>query len=284
MDVAWGFISDVDFDSEVFRWMGKARFTLTAVGKILDKDPYRARISLLKSDFVKQPCLPTFCTACSRNAAPQEKKKKKKKEQTQHHQRSEKGKEKGEEVSPRDSESHVIRIDSVDEHSLPPADTSSTSSSSSGLEENSQAINGHNDTNRTDDDNNSNESHGPPLHYIGARSDATEWTVMENDFSLFLVSNVRAISTDTFLTPYAHLSDGLLDVCFMGNCTRKQLTTVLLDNEKGDGAHLSVAGLSSFFFPLSLLSASFFSHTHSHTTRSLNLSLSLAELASTSYW
>mgnify|MGYP007114741105 CR=1 FL=1 len=35
LHVAWGFISDVDFDSEVYRWMGGMRFTVTAVEKIV---------------------------------------------------------------------------------------------------------------------------------------------------------------------------------------------------------------------------------------------------------
>mmetsp|Transcript_34561 Transcript_34561/g.86825 ORF Transcript_34561/g.86825 Transcript_34561/m.86825 type:complete len:581 (-) Transcript_34561:26-1768(-) len=45
--VEWAIISDIDFDSEKFRWMGGPRFTVAAIGLVMEKRLYRGRLSML---------------------------------------------------------------------------------------------------------------------------------------------------------------------------------------------------------------------------------------------
>ena len=51
---------------------------------------------------------------------------------------------------------------------------------------------------------------GPPLLYIGdnCNTEGVEWQQVEDNFSLLSCANLPAISTDMYLTPFAHFSDG----------------------------------------------------------------------------
>jgi hypothetical protein len=243
LDVAWGFISDVDFDSEVFRWMGKARFTVTAIEKLLSHDSYRARVSFVLADFVQQPCVQIHCSICASGVHARE-------------------------------VSEMLSLDGSASAAEPeklyqgladesdPSDEEYDGTKSSASAQRTRVFISEDE--RFDEE----EEIGPGLRYIGRWADKANWKVIEDNFSLFVAANVRGISTDTFLTPYAHLSgmtlpshtrprphfmafcarlishetDGCLDVCFMRSASRANLTKVLLENEKGDGSHLSVPG------------------------------------------
>jgi len=50
LSLAWAIISDVDIESEKWRWMGSARFTFGAVIKILNLRSYPARLSFLPAN------------------------------------------------------------------------------------------------------------------------------------------------------------------------------------------------------------------------------------------
>ena len=50
LSLAWGIISDVDIESEKYRYLGNARFTLGAVIRILGLRTYRGRLSYLPHD------------------------------------------------------------------------------------------------------------------------------------------------------------------------------------------------------------------------------------------
>jgi sphingosine kinase len=221
LDVAWGFISDVDFDSEVFRWMGKARFTVTAIEKLVSNDSYRARISFILADFVQQPCVQIHCPVCASAAH---------------------ARQLNEMLSIAGSgtavEPEKLFQGLADESDGDPTDEDDYDGSKSGSDGQQTRLLV-NDEEKFDEE----EEVGPGLRYIGRRAAKANWKVIEDNFSLFVASNVRGISTDTFLTPYAHLSDGCLDVCFMRSASRANLTKVLLDNEKGDGAHLGIEGV-----------------------------------------
>jgi hypothetical protein len=250
LDVAWGFISDVDFDSEVFRWMGKARFTVTAIEKLVSNDSYRARISFILADFVQQPCVQIHCPVCASAAH---------------------ARQLNEMLSIAGSgtavEPEKLFQGLADESDGDPTDEDDYDGSKSGSDGQQTRLLV-NDEEKFDEE----EEVGPGLRYIGRRAAKANWKVIEDNFSLFVASNVRGISTDTFLTPYAHLSgarprldacthlfatrspflfvgcvlacvaDGCLDVCFMRSASRANLTKVLLENEKGDGAHLGIEG------------------------------------------
>jgi len=47
LSIQWAIIADVDLESEKFRYLGEARFTIGAIKRILDLRIYRGRISFL---------------------------------------------------------------------------------------------------------------------------------------------------------------------------------------------------------------------------------------------
>ncbi|CAM9497312.1 unnamed protein product, partial [Hapterophycus canaliculatus] len=47
LNVGWGMISDVDIESEAYRWMGSNRFTFGTIVRIINLKHYRGRISFL---------------------------------------------------------------------------------------------------------------------------------------------------------------------------------------------------------------------------------------------
>ncbi len=62
--IAWGIVADVDFESERFRWMGGARFTVSAVQRIAGLRHYKGRFSYYPdTSWNKEPCGPK-CTRC----------------------------------------------------------------------------------------------------------------------------------------------------------------------------------------------------------------------------
>ncbi len=62
-----------------------------------------------------------------------------------------------------------------------------------------------------DDDNEDSEvGMGPQLRYATHDHNGEEWEHVEGSFSLLLCANLPAISTDSYLAPYAHLSDGCM--------------------------------------------------------------------------
>lgn len=175
--MAWGFISDVDFDSEVFRWMGKARFTVTAIEKLVSNDAYRARVSFILSDFIQEPCVQVHCPTCT----------------SSYYARQVSDEIMSFACSTSDLSDQSEKLyqgeDDADEYDeIEDDDAKRTSSSSDGVQFNEE------------------EGVGPQLFYIGQAAKTANWKVLEDTFSLFVASNVRAIATDTILTPYAHLS------------------------------------------------------------------------------
>jgi len=214
LDVAWGFVSDVDFGSETFRWMGKARLTITALEKLIHLNRYPARISFVPAEFSPIPCVQVHCPTCA--SAP-------------------------EVIQPSLASGAAVRegseslyqgeADSEDEESDRQKPEQKQYSTEHEEGEKSNGLSQEED-----------ECVGPPLRYISRHKiNQVEWKVIEDHFCLFVASNVRGISGDTFLTTYAHLSDGCLDICYMRSGTRSNLFQALWHNS--DGSHLNIEGI-----------------------------------------
>jgi len=183
LDVAWGFVSDVDFGSETFRWMGKARLTITALEKLIHLNRYPARISFVPAEFSPIPCVQVHCPTCA--SAP-------------------------EVIQPSLASGAAVRegseslyqgeADSEDEESDRQKPEQKQYSTEHEEGEKSNGLSQEED-----------ECVGPPLRYISRHKiNQVEWKVIEDHFCLFVASNVRGISGDTFLTTYAHLSGPLI--------------------------------------------------------------------------
>lgn len=67
LSVAWGFISDVDIESEKYRHMGSARFTLGTVVRLASLNTYRGRLSYLPApdSVVHRPILRSITMAAN---------------------------------------------------------------------------------------------------------------------------------------------------------------------------------------------------------------------------
>jgi diacylglycerol kinase family enzyme len=62
--VAWGIVADVDFESERFRWMGGARFTVSAVQRIAGMRNYKGRFSYYPDRSWKKEKCGAGCVRC----------------------------------------------------------------------------------------------------------------------------------------------------------------------------------------------------------------------------
>eukprot|EP00092_Neocalanus_flemingeri_P004136 GFUD01004450.1.p1 GENE.GFUD01004450.1~~GFUD01004450.1.p1 ORF type:complete len:382 (+),score=76.64 GFUD01004450.1:72-1217(+) len=55
LSVGWGFLCDVDIESERFRWMGEFRFTVQTLLRLANLRFYRGRLSYLEAEDFKHP-------------------------------------------------------------------------------------------------------------------------------------------------------------------------------------------------------------------------------------
>jgi diacylglycerol kinase family enzyme len=66
LSINWAMISDVDFESEQYRWMGGVRFTVAAVVRLLNMRHYTGRISYLPANNEPLSVCTDHCTRCAR--------------------------------------------------------------------------------------------------------------------------------------------------------------------------------------------------------------------------
>ena len=55
LSLSWGVISDIDIESEVFRWMGGARFTVQALVRVMAPRVYSGKVSYLPASAQDPP-------------------------------------------------------------------------------------------------------------------------------------------------------------------------------------------------------------------------------------
>ena len=76
LQLSWGLVADVDFESERFRWMGGSRFAVSAVQRIAGLRLYRGRLSYYpvagwSADAASAArCRPTHCPQCADESYP----------------------------------------------------------------------------------------------------------------------------------------------------------------------------------------------------------------------
>lgn len=67
------------------------------------------------------------------------------------------------------------------------------------------------------------------------------WEHVDGDISMVWGMNVTHAATDAIVAPYAHLSDGCMDLLYVNRVGRPKLTQILLSFE--EGTHVNVEGL-----------------------------------------
>ncbi|CEO95804.1 hypothetical protein PBRA_004517 [Plasmodiophora brassicae] len=50
LHVSWGFVSDIGFDGERYRWLGRLRYAFAALMKLFSKQPYDCELAYMKED------------------------------------------------------------------------------------------------------------------------------------------------------------------------------------------------------------------------------------------
>ncbi len=61
------------------------------------------------------------------------------------------------------------------------------------------------------------------------------WVHEESDaYVLVTAANVTHISADSYIAPYAHWSDGTIDLIILANASKSQLLSLFLSIEKGE--------------------------------------------------
>eukprot|EP01102_Stenamoeba_stenopodia_P007077 TRINITY_DN1977_c0_g2_i1.p1 TRINITY_DN1977_c0_g2~~TRINITY_DN1977_c0_g2_i1.p1 ORF type:complete len:622 (-),score=139.39 TRINITY_DN1977_c0_g2_i1:94-1959(-) len=196
LSVNWAIISDIDFDSERYRWMGGQRFAFTSVVKIADLKKYRARVSYLPAHITHKHTCSRGCEIC----------------------RSE--------LPPEALETHKQRVQAEKEV----LERAFSGKSNEKAEEPAPAPQ---DSPKGYLDNPKRRRSIRDLTSIPA----TQWKTIESDFVLLVASNATHLSSDGLLAPYAHLSDGCVDLVMVRDCNRLEMVSIFLGFE--DGSHVS---------------------------------------------
>lgn len=145
VSVNWGLVSDVDFESEKYRFMGSVRFTIGALVRITNLRYYSGRIEYVPSTLPENQ----FCT--------------------------------------RTEDCKVCKLGRQlysEEH--------------------------------------------------GKETEPDKWKVLEGEFVTIIGSNISKLSHDARMAPYAHLSDGAIDLLVVERCTRSSLLNLFADLETGE--------------------------------------------------
>ncbi len=78
---------------------------------------------------------------------------------------------------------------------------------------------------------------GPPTPFLDALHAGNDagWVHEESDaYVLVTAANATHISADSYIAPYAHWSDGCLDLIILANASKTQLMSLFLSIEKGE--------------------------------------------------
>eukprot|EP01095_Lingulamoeba_sp_RSL-Kostka_P011052 TRINITY_DN4116_c0_g1_i1.p1 TRINITY_DN4116_c0_g1~~TRINITY_DN4116_c0_g1_i1.p1 ORF type:complete len:587 (-),score=166.38 TRINITY_DN4116_c0_g1_i1:130-1737(-) len=177
LTVNWGLISDVDFESETFRFMGGARFTFSAIFRIADLRFYSGKIYYIPSDDQEKVFCPKRKAICPKCVN----------------------------LTKKNNlilSDNYIPVSDQDESIFEPL------------------MNNQNNNNNNDNNN---------------------WEVLEGEFITVVAMNASHLSYDTHFAPYAHLSDGNIDLVVIKKCTRSKLLSMFTSLETGEFVN------SSFF-------------------------------------
>lgn len=72
------------------------------------------------------------------------------------------------------------------------------------------------------------------------------WRSIEGEFVLVTACNIQRIASDVCAAPFAHLSDGFIDLIVIESCTRAQLLNLMSTLEDGSFVNSAQFNLSSY--------------------------------------
>lgn len=214
LSITWAIIADLDIGTEDLRWMGGARFTYGALRNIMKKKKYRAKISFLPAtdNPRKADIWDEQRETCDRRTSFVHK------NAIEHN-----------EINAIALESHgeiqqksTTELDGAENNHLI-LDVESATTSIEKIDISSHSTSAI-----------ETRSSGPECVYLHDQSNQAEWQEIDDEFFMFIVSNVAWISDTTKIAPYCHINDGTLDLILVRDCKRLDMLSAMTKIEKGE--------------------------------------------------
>lgn len=234
LSVAWGFISDVDIESEKYRHMGSVRFTLGTVVRLASLNTYRGRLSYLPAPdcTTHRPILRSITMGANGSLPFQH--------LPLHRTVSDMG-------LCEERRAFCFRdVESSDEPTPSPGSpppSSSFRSSSFNFENltGNLVADGHvppraNSSTTTPAISSARQVHGPLDDFLTPLDQPVpkSWVTVEEDFVLVLGIYQTHLGADLFTVPWASFNDGLIHLCYVkAGISRAALIRLFLAMEKG---------------------------------------------------
>ncbi|XP_053307911.1 sphingosine kinase 2 [Spea bombifrons] len=230
LSVAWGFISDVDIESEKYRHMGSARFTVGTMVRVASLRTYKGRLSYLPVLDAHRPICRSITLAANGSLIPFQR-------SQLHRTISDMG------LCEERNVMYKRSSASLDTNELPSFETSPSPGSPTALHSSSFSF----------------DSVLDPLHQEGLQHRGTEpttfyqvngpkddllppigqplpktWVTVEDDFVLVLAMYESHLGADLFTAPFSCFNDGLIHLFFVkAGISRAALVRLFLAMEKG---------------------------------------------------
>ncbi|KAL8176692.1 UNVERIFIED_CONTAM: hypothetical protein K2H54_037564 [Gekko kuhli] len=233
LSVAWGFISDVDIESEKYRHMGAARFTLGTVVRLASLSTYRGRLSYLPApDTVAHRPILRSITVSANGSLPFQR-------MPLHRTVSDMG---------LCEKRHTFSVQGAETPEDPtPSPSSPPSSGFQPSSFNFEALHEElvadskgprlaNPTMVAPNMSSARCVRGPPDHFLAPLDQPVpkSWVTVEDDFVMVLAIYQTHLSADLFTIPFACFNDGLIHLCYVkAGISRAALIRLFLAMEKG---------------------------------------------------
>lgn len=233
LSVAWGFVSDVDIESEKYRHMGAARFTVGTVVRLASLNTYRGRLSYLPAPdaMAHRPILRSI-TMSANGSLPFQR-------MPLHRAVSDTG------LCEKRHAFSVRGVEPTDEPTPSPSSPPSSGFQPSSF--NFEALHEElvadgkgprlvNPAIVTPNTSSARCVHGPPDHFLAPLDQPVpkSWVTVEDDFVMVLAIYQTHLSADLIAVPFACFNDGLIHLCYIkAGISRAALIRLFLAMEKG---------------------------------------------------
>lgn len=233
LSVAWGFVSDVDIESEKYRHIGSARFTVGTVVRLASLNTYRGRLSYLPApDGVAHRPILRSITMSANGSLPFQR-------VPLHRTISDMG------LCEKRHAFSVRGVEPADEptpspNSPPSSGFQPSSFNFDALQEELVADGKEprleNPTVIASNGSSARCMNGPPDHFLAPLDQPVpkSWVTVEDDFVMVLAMYQTHLSADLIAIPFACFNDGLIHLCYIkAGISRAALIRLFLAMEKG---------------------------------------------------
>ncbi|XP_073458799.1 sphingosine kinase 2 [Aquarana catesbeiana] len=231
LSVAWGFISDVDIESEKYRHMGSARFTFGTMVRVASLRTYRGRLSYLPVLDAHRPICRSITLSPNGSLAPIQR-------SQLHRTISDMG------LCEERNIMYERSSAALDTNELPSFETSPSPGSPTALHTSQFTFDSVPDDLSEHDHVLPNDVELPTHHQVNGPKDdllpplgqplPKSWVTVEGDFVLVLGIYQTHLGADLFTAPFSYFDDGLVHLFFVkAGISRTALVRLFLAMEKG---------------------------------------------------